>query len=387
MPSSSTSQIQATLDPTLFPPLFTKLLALIFARGSLAMKKEQQSPVAASLAARIAKYAYATPSPSKPGGQPINRTPTREGNLSIASPRSTRSARSLTSEARPRSSARERVRSPVTISPYFSSRPGGPSTQEPGGTSSYHVASDDDLESISDGLSDIESPRKRRRVDQERINGRRREAAHAEMKPDGPESESSGSSGGGSDFEGVEDEEEDPDSSQSGAGDVQDEAPQDRRGQGQATPRRQTRIPTRRAGRADRFLLPDPTPATFRSSRTRSTKRNAEAVKVEEDTSDAGPSRRKSKGKKPRAYADPETYQHLRPLPDLLAPDLDCGSSLVRMEYDADLTSGVLRDQVSWPSPIMGRREEILTISPGLKSSKSGHHFAHPTNKFWASLL
>jgi hypothetical protein len=57
------------------------------------------------------------------------------------------------------------------------------------------------------------------------------------------------------------------------------------------------------------------------------------------------------------------------------------------MVHVVDIASGILRDQVSWPLFVMGRREEVLTISPGLKSSKSGHHFAHPTNKFWASPL
>lgn len=64
--------------------------------------------------------------------------------------------------------------------------------------------------------------------------------------------------------------------------------------------------------------------------------------------------RSKSKnGKKPRPFASPEVYQHLRPVQDILQPDLDivfCG------------------------------------INPGQRSSTAGHHFAHPTNKFWRAL-
>ncbi|ORY33054.1 hypothetical protein BCR39DRAFT_520948 [Naematelia encephala] len=61
----------------------------------------------------------------------------------------------------------------------------------------------------------------------------------------------------------------------------------------------------------------------------------------------------KKNKKKPRPYAAPEVYEHLRPIPDHLIPDLDlvfCG------------------------------------INPGKKSSISGHHFMHPTNKFWRAI-
>ncbi|KAL1407553.1 uracil DNA N-glycosylase Thp1 [Vanrija albida] len=57
--------------------------------------------------------------------------------------------------------------------------------------------------------------------------------------------------------------------------------------------------------------------------------------------------------KKPRGYADPSKYAHLSGLPQILRPGLDlvfCG------------------------------------INPGKKSATDGHHFAHPTNKFWKAL-
>ncbi|GMK55630.1 hypothetical protein CspeluHIS016_0206860 [Cutaneotrichosporon spelunceum] len=72
-----------------------------------------------------------------------------------------------------------------------------------------------------------------------------------------------------------------------------------------------------------------------------------------------GPKRRsdgsldKFKWKKSRRYAHPDKYAHYTPTRDKLVPDLKlvfCG------------------------------------INPGLRSSKSGHHFAHPTNKFWRAL-
>ncbi|ODN97293.1 hypothetical protein L198_03856 [Cryptococcus wingfieldii CBS 7118] len=50
--------------------------------------------------------------------------------------------------------------------------------------------------------------------------------------------------------------------------------------------------------------------------------------------------------KKPRGYAGPEVYEHLRPVNDLLSDDLDCK-----------------------------------------QSASLGHHFAHPTNKFWRLFL
>nr|XP_019009901.1 uncharacterized protein I206_05462 [Kwoniella pini CBS 10737]OCF48682.1 hypothetical protein I206_05462 [Kwoniella pini CBS 10737] len=66
---------------------------------------------------------------------------------------------------------------------------------------------------------------------------------------------------------------------------------------------------------------------------------------------------KKSKNKIPRGYAPPEAYSHLRPVNDLLEHDLHilfCGIK----DY------GVI----------------------GKRSSTMGHHFSHPTNKFWRSL-
>ncbi|RSH95148.1 hypothetical protein EHS25_000234 [Saitozyma podzolica] len=105
-------------------------------------------------------------------------------------------------------------------------------------------------------------------------------------------------------------------------------------------------------------------PSAMRTPRSRRAKR---PVPVDDEDeydesqlpSDEGPSRRKmvstkkGQGKKPRPFAGPEVYAHLRPVPDLLGQDLDivfCG------------------------------------INPGKMSAVRGHHFAHPTNKFWRAL-
>lgn len=83
------------------------------------------------------------------------------------------------------------------------------------------------------------------------------------------------------------------------------------------TPRRQTRIRARRANKAERTLLPGPSGP---STPVRKRRRRAAAGDGSDEEREQGPARR---GRAPRGYADPELYQHLRPLPDILAPDLD----------------------------------------------------------------
>jgi hypothetical protein len=77
-----------------------------------------------------------------------------------------------------------------------------------------------------------------------------------------------------------------------------------------STSRLQTRIRTRRAGRHDLNLADETKEPTSRPSRKRRT--------VQDDQTTP----RTKKGKKPRAYANPETYKHLKPLPDILASGL-----------------------------------------------------------------
>ncbi|WWC73030.1 uncharacterized protein I206_106995 [Kwoniella pini CBS 10737] len=75
---------------------------------------------------------------------------------------------------------------------------------------------------------------------------------------------------------------------------------------------------------------------------------------------------KKSKNKIPRGYAPPEAYSHLRPVNDLLEHDLHilfCG-----IKGKANVAD--CRDY-----GVIGKR-----------SSTMGHHFSHPTNKFWRSL-
>jgi hypothetical protein len=80
------------------------------------------------------------------------------------------------------------------------------------------------------------------------------------------------------------------------------------------TPSRQsqTRIRARRAGRTEQHLIQEGESSTAGRKRKR--------VKREEDGDEERAPRKK---KIPRGYAAPEIYQHLRPLPDILAPGLD----------------------------------------------------------------
>jgi len=83
------------------------------------------------------------------------------------------------------------------------------------------------------------------------------------------------------------------------------------------TPSRQsqTRIQARRAGRTERHLVQQ-----GQSSAAVGKKRN---VKKEGDEGSGTPRKKRARG-----YAAPEMYQHLRPLPDLLASNLDGGFNL-----------------------------------------------------------
>ncbi|KAK8844007.1 hypothetical protein IAR55_006800 [Kwoniella newhampshirensis] len=79
--------------------------------------------------------------------------------------------------------------------------------------------------------------------------------------------------------------------------------------------------------------------------------------------------------KKPRGYAGPETYEHLRPVNDLLRSGLDlvfCGIKYDH-RYQIPLQAGV-------------QQLTFLINATGKRSSTLGHHFSHPTNKFWRSV-
>jgi hypothetical protein len=81
-----------------------------------------------------------------------------------------------------------------------------------------------------------------------------------------------------------------------------------------ATPSRQsqTRIRARRAGRTEQHLIQEGESSTGARKR--------QSVKREGSGNEGTTPKKK---KIPRGYAAPETYQHLRPLPDILAPGLD----------------------------------------------------------------
>lgn len=59
------------------------------------------------------------------------------------------------------------------------------------------------------------------------------------------------------------------------------------------------------------------------------------------------------RSRKPAGYAAPSTYAHLKPLPDVLAPNLIC---------------------------------IFVGLNPGVQTSIQGHAYAHPSNLFWKLL-
>ncbi|KAG8886594.1 hypothetical protein FRB97_000013 [Tulasnella sp. 331] len=69
------------------------------------------------------------------------------------------------------------------------------------------------------------------------------------------------------------------------------------------------------------------------------------------------------KKKKSLSYAPPETYAHLRVLQDNVKPELDI---------------------LKWTLYVVVVL--FCGINPGIKSAKTGHHFAHPTNQFYRAL-
>jgi hypothetical protein len=99
-----------------------------------------------------------------------------------------------------------------------------------------------------------------------------------------------------------------------GLGDlISDDSEDDEEGATTPSRQNQSRIPARRAGRQERHLVQDGGTSTSSGSRGKRPRVKREGNEVE----------RTPKKKKPRGYAGPETYQHLRPLPDLLVPELD----------------------------------------------------------------
>jgi hypothetical protein len=226
------------------------------------MKQEPtESPSSTALASRIARYSYeATPSPNgKRKATPVKREPGPS-----VSPHFTRNRRSVTSPV-----------AVIVTSPHFSKPPTSvtsvrhPTTLK--GTravSNDGLDSDDDLESIEGSTSD--------------------NRAEVDLGDDGEgEYESDGL---GNLISSDSDNEE------------------------TTTPSRQsqTRIRARRAGRTEQYLIQEGESSTSARKRQR--------VKREEDGNSGT---RPKKKKVPRGYAAPEMYQHLRPLPDILAPGLD----------------------------------------------------------------
>lgn len=87
-----------------------------------------------------------------------------------------------------------------------------------------------------------------------------------------------------------------------------------------------------------------------------------------------------------RPHAPPEAYAHLACLPDHLKDNLDgklrpCPPDVILTGFSC---SCFLRHKVSIVPDIV--RGSPIKISPGVRSSTDGHHYAHPTNHFWKCL-
>lgn len=233
-----------------------------YTRIKPAMKQEPtESPSSAALASRLAQYSYGTPSPNgKRKATPVKREPGPR-----VSPHFTRRRASVLS---PTVSLDSPALPTVVRSPHFSK----PNVVDPvpgRGTKAARRQEDveDDLESIDSGSGS-----------RTRINVDDDEELGYEYETDG-------------------------------LGDLISDDSEDEElvTQGRQS---QTRIQARRAGRTERHLIQQ-----GQSSATVGKKRN---VKKEGDEGSGTPKKKRARG-----YAAPEMYQHLRPLPDLLASDLD----------------------------------------------------------------
>jgi hypothetical protein len=226
------------------------------------MKQEPtESPSSTALASRIARYSYeATPSANgKRKATPVKREPGPS-----VSPHFTRNRGSVISPIA------VVVRSPHFTKPHTPSASQDPLNAQRGtrAVSNDGLDSEDDLESIDGSTSD--------------------NRAGSDL---GDDRELEYESDGLGDLISSDSEEEE-----------------------MTTPSRQsqTRIRARRAGRTEQHLVQEGESSTSTRKRQR--------IKTEEN-GDEG--RTPKKKKVPRGYAAPEIYQHLRPLPDILAPGLD----------------------------------------------------------------
>lgn len=243
------------------------------------MKQEPtESSSSTALASRIARYSYeATPSPN---GKRKATSVKREPGPSV-SPHFTRNRGSVLSPV-----------GNVVRSPHFSKRPTNLVPQGPPNPQRVPRAVSNDE---SDTFDDLES-----------IDGSAAESrAGVELNDHG-----------GQDYE------------SDGLGDLvlSDEG----EGEEATTPSRQsqTRIRARRAGPTEQHLIQEG------ESDTRTRKR--QRIKREADGDERSTPNKKKKA--PRGYAAPETYQHLRPLPDILVPGLDGKYGSTYDLYQADNT-------------------------------------------------
>lgn len=249
------------------------------------VKQEPASPKTSALTARLAKYTYSntTPSPTRSTVRPVIKV----------EPRTETAVPTIVSRALTPSVPYISVAVPSDSRPDVGEGSSRGATRQEGWDPSWVVRSDDDLESLTEDV--IPTPRRSARSN--------------------PIPSSDTHSAYGRDQEGDDKDEGLPEHIES--------------------PRRQTRIRSTRANRADRLLVnPEPIStasssprararAGNRRSRVRGNERESRSGSDEEEYPEPEMERRRNGRKRPRAYAGPETYQHMRPLPEILAPDLD----------------------------------------------------------------
>lgn len=102
----------------------------------------------------------------------------------------------------------------------------------------------------------------------------------------------------------------------------------------------------------ERFKHTEDSPRTFEGTERASSRRNSKRSR-EADDSDIETSSPAKRRRDPSRYAPPEKYAHLKPLTDILEPNLIC---------------------------------VFVGFNPGVRTATSGHAYAHPSNMFWKLL-
>ncbi len=104
------------------------------------------------------------------------------------------------------------------------------------------------------------------------------------------------------------------------------------------------------------------------------------------------PRARSPRPKAKRGFAPAEQYEHLKPLPDYFAPNLDSKYEYHLTFFKLNTSQNLFNSCVLWDQVFEILSFKILFSltrhlnSPGQKSAEIGHHFGNPTNHFWPCL-